>query len=246
MSEMRVNKTFNGFATVTFSKLMKDRDILYSENGAAIIKSPKLDVRLSEPADFGESPESEDGMNFFQKRRRSWKDTQNRIDMGEPTPFVIYTPLEDEQKLTVRSCFPGTILEWDCGRDGDIYAIEDSFLIAEIGAIGKSYNTRNKAIRNLSGTNDKFQHFSGTGKVFFEVHGDLVEIPLYSHESVQIRPGYFLAMTEGIKMEMVGVGDVQLRTSDNTPLWLQLTAGEKEGKVFCHSVIPREFMSKCK
>ena len=53
-------------------------------------------------------------------------------------------------------------------------------------------------------------------------------------------------MSEDVKIEMVSAGDVLLRNRENRDYWIQLTAGEKGGTVFCHSVDPKQFWTQHK
>lgn len=246
---MRVKITSQGFPVITFSKMSKD-DLLYSELGAAIAKSPDLERKLLTASDLlkGRTNENDDasGKSSFGIRLASdWKHTQTRKRIGEEKAYALYTPKANEQKLTIRSCFPGTILEWDCSQ-GDIYAVSDSFLVAEIAVKSHVYHTENSSVKKFSETNDVFQRFSGQGRVWLEVHGDLETIELYPGESVQVCPGFFLAMSDGVQFEMVSAGDIHLRNRENCDYWIQLTAGENGGVVYCHSVNPKQFWEQKK
>lgn len=247
--KMRVRITSQGFPVITFSK-MSQSDILYAELGSAIAKSPNLERRLLTASDLekGKNPEDteEPEKTMMGKMFADWSRTQTRKQIGEERAYALYTPKADEQKLTIRSCFPGTIMEWNCKERGDIFAVSDSFLVAEIKVKSKVYHTENASVKKFSGTNDVFQRFSGNGSVWLEVHGDLEEISLFPGESVQVCPGFFLAMSEDVKIEMVSAGDVHLRNRENRDYWIQLTAGERGGTVFCHSVDPRQFWAQHK
>lgn len=174
-------------------------------------------------------------------------------------------------KVTLGSCFPGTIMQFNLGAcmqaelepenhtvlkevyedgtfGGELYAAKGSFLMAEMeqdsihtGVGMDIFHTGDVAIKKYSGTDDTFQHFSGNGRVWLEVHGDVMEMKLYPGESVQMAPGYFLAMTKGVKLEVIEAGDLALRTQESCDFWVEFTAGSEGGTVWCHTVLPREF-----
>lgn len=254
-TKMRVKITHHGFPTITFSKLDKP---LYSELGAAIATSPKLERRMLTASELLGKPATQKAKNklngFWMAAKADWNQTQTRKRIGEDKAYVLYYPLEDGQKLTIRSCFPGTIMEWNMAN-GTLYAIGDSFLVAELTVKAEVYRTDDVDIKRFSGTNDAFQKFSGTGCVYLEVHGDLEKIPLYPGESVRVCPGYFLAMTEGVTMRMVSAGDVMIRKREKQDYWIEFTAPTKDpvtgeefhdpeqtvATVYLHSVVDKEF-----
>lgn len=195
--------------------------------------------------------------------------TLDRKRIGERS-YVLYEALAPEQKVTFRSCFPGIILRWNAApladgeyylRDGEeaksvleeddadrphgtLMAVRGSFLVADVRVSAKVYHTGDVQVVKLSETKDSFQKFSGNGMVFLEVHGDLQEIPLYPGESVDVFPGYLLGFTEGITLAMKAAGDVTLRNEENNDYVIRLTADEKGGYVYTHSVKVSDFFKR--
>ena len=283
---MKFKITSNGFPTVSISKLNKG-DRIYAERNSCIASSPVysetddragkntgklLRRRLMATELEGEdyTPEamptvmSQAFANFMAGTRQ----TLDRKRIGERS-YVLYEALEDGQKATFRSCFPGTIMAWDATplKDDETYlaygdetksvesldadrphgtflAVRGSFLVAEINVSAKVFHTKDQLIIKNSETADAFQRFSGNGLVFLEVHGDLQEIPLYPGESVDVFPGYLLGFTEGVNLAMKPAGDMTLRNEENNDYVIRLTAGSKGGYVYTHSVKPRDFFSR--
>jgi uncharacterized protein (AIM24 family) len=198
--------------------------------------------------------------------------TLDRKRIGERS-YVLYEALADEQKVSFRSCFPGIIMRWnalpladdeyyvapkelgettksvhntkdDKRPHGTLMAVRGSFLVADLHVSAKVYHTGDVQVVRLSETKDSFQKFTGDGMVFLEVHGDLQEIPLYPGEAVDVFPGYLLAFTEGVTLEMKAAGDVTLRNEENNDYVIRLRAGAKGGYVYTHSVRIRDFFGR--
>lgn len=281
---MRYRTTTNGFPTVTISK-MAVGEKLYAERNSAIASSPiynKADADSGRPTGqlnrrrvMITELEGEDYTPEVKptKLSQAWsnfqlgtKQTLDRKRIGERS-YVLYEALADDQKVTFRSCFPGTIMCWNATplvtgeyylRSGEtaksvsneedylrphgtLLAVTGSFLVADLRVKAKVFHTGDVAVVKFSETKDSFQKFSGNGMVFLEVHGDLQEIPLYPNESVDVFPGYLLGFTEGMKLEMKSAGDVTLRNEENNDYVIRLTAGALGGFVYTHSVKPRDF-----
>lgn len=275
----------NGFATVSISK-MEEGVILYAERNSCIACSP-IATKAEEGTGLWRrrvlSTEL-NGENYTHEKKptpisQAWADfklgTKKTIDrkrIGERS-YVLYEALEDGQKATFRTCFPGTIMPWNArplekdevyvkeknsgeipksiyNEDenerphGTLIAVRGSFLVADIKVAASVYHTGKVEVLRFSETMDSFQKFSGQGMVFLEVHGDLQEIPLHPDESVDVFPGYLLGFSEGIKLEMKPAGDVTLRNEENNDYVIRLKAGEKGGYVYTHSVKPLDFFRR--
>lgn len=281
---MRYKITHNGFPTVTISK-MKAGEKIYAERNSFIASSPifskeeanhgkptgalvrrRLMVTELEGTDYTPdkmpTPLSQSWNNF----KIGTKQTMDRKRIGERS-YVLYEALEDNQKVTFRSCFPGIIMPWNAEplAPGEYYvneeeeaksifeedennrphgtfmAVRGSFLVASMNVSAKVFHTGNKMIIRSSETGDSFQKFSGKGYVFLEVRGDLQEIPLYPEESVDVVPGYLLGFTEGIKLEMKPAGDITLRNEENNDYVIRLRSGSLGGYVYTNSVRVQDF-----
>lgn len=121
---------------------------------------------------------------------------------------------------------------------GKINVVKGSFLVADMCVKANVFHVDDPGIKikSLSGTDNTFQQFSGEGMVAFEVHGTLQEIPLYPGEAVDVFVGYLLGFTEGVELAMKPAGNAVLRNEENSDYVIRLTAGEKGGYVYTHSV----------
>lgn len=235
-------------------------------------------VELEEP-DKIEEPKPTRLSRAFSGFMKETMQTITRKQMGERS-YVLYEALENGQKVTFRSNFPGTIMAWNATPlmagecyikeeeyyndhpyevipsvfnennelrpHGTINVVKKSFLVANLKVKPKVYHAEdtNAQIKGLSETDNTFQQFTGNGMVFFEVRGDLQEIPLYPGESVDVFVGYLLGFTDGVKLAMKPAGDSVLRNEENSDFVIRLTAGEKGGFVYTHSVKILDFHKK--
>lgn len=287
---MRYKITETGFPTVTISK-MEEGDKIYAERNSCIASSPvysredekagrttgklkrrRLMVTELEGTDYTPDKKPTELSQGWTNFKLGTQQTLDRKRIGERS-YVLYEAMEDGQKATFRSCFPGTIMRWnavplakgehyvapeesdeitksvhnvddDQRPHGTLMAVQGSFLVADLKVSAKVHHTGNVQVVRFSETKDSFQKFSGNGMVFLEVRGDLQEIPLYSGESVDVFPGYLLAFTEGITLEMKAAGDKTLRNEENNDYVIRLTAGENGGYVYTHSVKPKDFFGR--
>lgn len=199
--------------------------------------------------------------------KKDIEQTIDRQNVGEHT-YVLYEALAPNQKVTFTSCFPGTIMCWDATplADGESYleagddalsvkdngpkphgtlvCVNGSFLVADFHVRTKVYHTGKVDIVDFSETKDAFQKFSGPGNVYLEVHGDLIEVPLYPHEAINVMPGHLLGFTEGVELDIKEAGDLSLRSIENNPYVIKATAGEKGGYVYIHAVKIKDFFRR--
>lgn len=129
---------------------------------------------------------------------------------------------------------------------GTLLAVRGSFLVADLKVSAKVYHTGDVNVNRFSETKDSFQKFTGNGNVFLEVNGNMQEIPLYPHETVEVFPGYLLAFTDSVSLSMEPAGDVALRNEENNDYVIRLTANEKGGYVYTHSVKRMDFFGLSK
>lgn len=292
---MRYSVKTSGFPMVTISKIPAGEKI-YAERNCCIASSPvtssREDLKSGSLLRRRLMVTELEGQNYIPAQRptaisRAWEEfklgtrqTLDRKRVGERS-YVLYEALADEQKVTFRSCFPGSIMIWntkplepheqyqkdesaivdfvdDSTQDevvhflneenhprrrphGVLYAVKGSFLAAQLSVKTTIFHTEDIGVKRFSETDDSFQKYSGDGNVFLEVHGDLIEIPLYEDEAVDIWPGHLLAFTEGVKPAMMPAGDVTLRNEENNDYVIRLKATKGNGFVYAHSVRRTDF-----
>ncbi len=273
---MRYRITSNGFPTVTVSKIARGEKI-YAEMGTMLASSPIGEGLLRRRVMATEL----NGESYVPPQMPTWisqwwagvkSNVRQTVDSEavQEGPYMLFEAVKNDQKVSFKSCFPGTIMAWNArplvrGENyvlpnseaksifaeneadrphGTLIAINGAFLAGDIRVQNKAYHTGDSSIRDNSKTGDTFQRLEGNGLVFLEVHGDLGEIPLYPGESVDICPGYLLGFTEGIRLKMIDAGDRAVKAEDNQDSLIRCTAGAKGGYVYTHSVDSEEFFNQ--
>lgn len=175
------------------------------------------------------------------------------ITMGGSFPGTIMCwnakPLGDNESFVdSKDTFQKSIFESENSKrpQGPFCAVTGPFLAASLDVKANVYhqtvNSRTDIlVKQFSETNNTFQHFSGNGYVMLEVYGGLSEFPLCPGEQINVFPGYLLGFTEGITLEIKPAGDKFLRHAEHRDYVIRLTAPQKGGYVYTHSVIPAEF-----
>ena len=276
----RYTVTSMGFPTLTVSKIKKGNKF-YSEESSVIACSPICDLDsesglkrycLTQKELNGEAENPPRKKTFLgQFLADSFTEVEHTLErqrIGEKM-YVVHEAASSGQKVTYKSCFPGTIMCWDVTPlsegemcfdfnksvwetdivkrpHGTLIAVRGSFLVADFRVNACVYHQSGGdevLIKRFSKTENIFQKFEGKGYVFLEVHGDLQEIPLFPGESVDIFPGHLLAFTEGISLSMVKAGDVRLRNVENNDYVIRLTASSKGGFVYMSSVTHEDFFN---
>ena len=121
---MRYKITSNGFPTVTISKIEKGKKF-YAERNSVVASSPiaganqvgglsrrRLMITELEGEEYASKKMPTEISQLFADFMASTKQTIDRKRIGERS-YVLYEALEDGQKITFRSCCPGTIMRWN-------------------------------------------------------------------------------------------------------------------------------------
>ena len=181
--EIRYSVTEGGFPTLTISKIPKDVKF-YAERNTAIVSSPIADNGIKRRRLMLTELQGEEytiphratliGQAYAQFKVGT-KQTMDRKRIGERS-YVLYEAIRDEQKVSFRSCFPGTILCWNASPMGEneryfyngqsgsnsvwntneefrpkgtLYAIRGSFLVAELTVQAKVYHQEGDSQRDV-------------------------------------------------------------------------------------------------
>lgn len=278
--------TKNGFSTLTVSRL-KAGEKIYAEKNAVIASSPvyseadniagiptgklirrRITTQELEGHSYVREKKPTVLSQMFSDFKVNTRETIERTRIGESS-YVLYEPLADNQKITFRTSFPGTILplliapseeenyidsngkmmsslssDHDMRPKGVFRAVKGSLFVSDFGVSAKVYHTQDIAIKTLSRTDDSFQEFRGKGNVFLAVNGDLLEIPLLPGESVDVWPGFLVCFSDGVTLKMTSAGDITLRNEENNDFAIRLTAGSKGGYVYVNSITPQDFFTE--
>lgn len=256
MEKIRIVKTGSTQPFLTLSKVPKGVQ-LFTERNAVSIMSGDWKRELADLARInGQAPKNR---TFLREILDGFSEGAKMRQMGEAPSYVLCTANEENQKISLRSHFPGDILILDIEETGPILTQRGAFLAAFMGVEMDLRVVEDVRVAKFAVTGEFLQYISprekqhvGTLDVpmycFLEVHGDVMEIPLYPGETVKAMPGTFLCMTEGVKLEVESVDDLQLRDFEDNSYLMKFTApddgtleeNEIAGKVWFHSMIPKE------
>lgn len=182
---MRFKITHSGFATLTVSK-MKKGDAIYAEKNHMIASSPTGKDTLVRTlfVDGQEAFTPEKRVTplgkIFAQSKASVKQTHARQRVGERT-YVLFQAKADDQKITFRTSFPGTILKWrvDPLEKGEKYLYPEYV----------GYSVDNRSVNNEDDENRPHGNFIATAGSFLaaqtsvktrEFHTGQVEIARFS------------------------------------------------------------------
>ncbi|NLG82949.1 MAG: TIGR00266 family protein [Bacilli bacterium] len=134
----------------------------------------------------------------------------SRALSGESIFQNTYTATKDGDIIGIASSFPGQILAFDVSKC-PIIAQKRAFLAREDSVKMDIFFNKKLGAGFFGGEGFIMQKFSGSGIVFLEVDGSLIEKELAQSETLILNTGYLVAMTEGVTMDIVpvkGVGNV--------------------------------------
>lgn len=134
----------------------------------------------------------------------------SRVFSGESMFQNTYTATNDNDFIALSSCFPGQILAIDVG-ERPIIAQKRAFLARENSVNMSIFFQRKIGAAFFGGEGFIMQKFSGSGIVFLEIDGSLVEKDLNFGESIVLDTGYLAAMEDSVKFEIItvkGIGNV--------------------------------------
>ena len=117
---------------------------------------------------------------------------------GESLFMATYTATAPDQEIVIASAFPGHIVAVDVSKC-PIIAQKSAFLCAQPSVTLSAYVTRGLKAGFFGGEGFIMQRLSGTGIVFFEVDGSLVERTLAPGETVKVDTGNVAAFEETVQ-----------------------------------------------
>jgi uncharacterized protein (TIGR00266 family) len=167
-----------------------------------------------------------------------------RMFSGESLFMATYTSNAPNQEIVIASTFPGHIVDIDVGRC-PIIAQKSAFLCAQPTVTLEAYVTRGLKAGLFGGEGFIMQRIAGTGLVFIEIDGSLVERTLAPGERIKVDTGnvaafeatveYQAEMVKGFKNILFG-GEGLFLTTLTGPgkVWLQTMSMSE----FAKSLIP--------
>lgn len=157
---------------------------LHTEQGAMSWMSETLDMKTNAGGSIGKA--------------------FSRVLSGESMFQNIYTATRDNDFIAVSSSFPGKILAIDVSEK-PIIAQKRAFLAREESVNMSIFFQRKLCAGFFGGEGFIMQKFNGSGIVFLEIDGSLIEKDLMVGETILLDTGYLAAMEESVKFEVVSV-----------------------------------------
>ncbi len=127
-----------------------------------------------------------------------------RMFSGESLFMATYTSEVPDQEIVIASTFPGHIVSIDVGQM-PIIGQKGAFLCAEPGVELSAYIVKGLGAGLFGGEGFILQSMKGSGMVFLELDGSVVERVLAPRETIKVDTGSVAAFEEGVgyQVEMV-------------------------------------------
>lgn len=161
-----------------------------------------------------------------------------RMISGESLFMATYTSHAPEQEIVIASAFPGYIVGADVSKCA-IIAQKSAFLCAQPSVQLSAFVTRGLRAGLFGGEGFVMQRLSGTGMVFFEVDGSLVERTLAPGEIIKVDTGNVAAFEETVQYQAEMVKGFKNILFGGEGLFLTTLTGP--GKVWLQTMSMSEF-----
>jgi uncharacterized protein (TIGR00266 family) len=125
-----------------------------------------------------------------------------RVLSGDTLFFNFFTAESDNQQIGFSSCTPGKIMPIRLDGSNTIIGQKNSFLAAE-ESVDVDIHFRNKLGSGIfGGEGFILQKFTGTGMVFLEIDGEVIEHDLQPGEKLLLDPGHVAAMEDTVDFDI--------------------------------------------
>jgi len=160
---------------------------------------------------------------------------------GESMFLNFYTAEAPKQSIGFASSFPGTIIPITLNGTNSIIAQKTAFLAAEDGVEINIHFNKRLSSGFFGGEGFILQKFTGTGMVFLEIDGDILEYTLEAGEKMFIDQGHLAAMDESIAFEIERVSGVKNVLFGGEGLFLATVTGP--GRVWLQTMPLSNFIN---
>lgn len=121
---------------------------------------------------------------------------------GDTIFLNFFTAQSDNQEIGFSSCTPGKIIPIRLNGSNTIIGQKNAFLAAEDGVDLDMHFRKKLGAGIFGGEGFILQKFSGTGLLFLEVDGEVIEHELQPGEKLLVDPGHIAAMEEGVEFDI--------------------------------------------
>ena len=128
---------------------------------------------------------------------------------GDSIFLNFFTAEEDNQEVGFANSFPGKIIPMELDGSKTIIAQKNAFLASEETVEIEMHFRKKLGAGIFGGEGFILQKFSGTGMVFLEIDGEVVEYDLKEGEKLIIDQGHLAAMDETVDFDIQKVKGVK-------------------------------------
>lgn len=121
---------------------------------------------------------------------------------GDTLFLNFFTAESDNQEIGFSACTPGKIMPIKLNGSNTIIGQKNAFLAAEESVDVDIYFKQKLGAGLFGGEGFILQKFTGTGVVFLEIDGEVIEKDLAPGETILLDPGHVAAMEESVDFDI--------------------------------------------
>lgn len=121
---------------------------------------------------------------------------------GDTLFLNFFTAQSDNEQIGFSACTPGKIMSIKLDGSNTIIGQKNAFLAAEDGVNLDIYFRNKLGAGIFGGEGFVLQKFTGTGIVFLEIDGEVIEHDLQPGEKLLVDPGHIAAMEESVDFDI--------------------------------------------
>ena len=153
---------------------------------------------------------------------------------GDTLFLNFYTAESDNQQIGFASSFPGKIIPIKLDGSNSIIGQKNAFLASETNVNIDMYFRKNLGTGLFGGEGFILQKFTGTGMLFLEIDGEVLEYDLQPGEKLVLDQGHLAAMEESVEFDIQRVKGVKNVLFGGEGLFLSTLTGP--GKVWIQTM----------
>lgn len=153
---------------------------------------------------------------------------------GDTLFLNFYTAESDNQQIGFASSFPGKIIPIKLDGSNSIIGQKNAFLASEPDVNIDMYFRKNLGTGLFGGEGFILQKFTGTGMLFLEIDGEVLEYDLQPGEKLVLDQGHLAAMEESVEFDIQRVKGVKNVLFGGEGLFLSTLTGP--GKVWIQTM----------
>lgn len=153
---------------------------------------------------------------------------------GESMFLNTYTAVGGEGMIAFASSFPGNIIALEVGPGREIVCQKSAFLASTPGVEFSVFFQRKFGAGFVGGEGFLMQRLSGSGLVFLEIDGSVVEKNLAPGEQIIVDTGYIAMMDASCSMDVVSVKGVKNALLGGEGLFNTVVTGP--GRIFLQTM----------